>query len=166
MSGTEGKREKSRQCDCGYLESGVLPGRLCYACGDRALRAWEAEEKSLLGRMPGYATAVAELVRETAKNQDRALKARANEPFADAAWERSKGARGLPRIRRAHKNELAQVQLDRWNDAAAVVGHDPRELFRKESKRFAKRGLGAAALTALGAVAMEDLLKVVRSRNG
>lgn len=49
---------------------------------------------------------------------------------------------------------------------SVAVVQDPRELFRKESKRFAKRGLGAAALTALGAVAMEDLLTVVRSRNG
>jgi len=157
-------RASALNCDCGYLGTGVLPNRLCFDCGDRALAAWVAEEKNLLGRAPGYATDVAEIVRDAAQRQEKALRARANEPFADAAWERSKAARRLSKVRRARKSELDSASLDRWRTAADVVGRDPRDLFRKESRRFSKRGAGAAALTALGADAMEILLKTTRAR--
>jgi hypothetical protein len=108
---------------------------------------------------------VAEIVRDAGQRQDAAIKAKSNEPFVDAAWERSKAARRLSRVRRARRTELDADALRRWQAAAEVVGHDPRDLFRKESRRFAKRGPGAAALTALGADAMEILLKTTRSRS-
>lgn len=162
MNQTDRTRISGRSCDCGYLATGTLPARLCFDCGDRALADWSAEEKSLLGRLPGYASDVAEILRDAAKNQADAIRKRSNEPFADATWERNKAARRLSKARRAHRRELDGVSLDGWNAAAALLGRDPREHFRKESKRFAKRGLGAAQLTALGADAMQLLVKKVQ----
>ncbi|MCK8476299.1 hypothetical protein [Microbacterium aurugineum] len=164
MNQTDRSRISGRRCDCGYLATGTPPARLCFDCGDRALADWVAEEKSVLGPLPSYAVEVAEIIRDAAKNQAAAIKKRSNEPFAEAARERSQAARRLSRVRRAHRRELDGVSLDRWQAAAALLGSDPRELFRKESKRFVKRGLGAAQLTALGADAMQIVVKTAQEK--
>lgn len=159
MREAELRRAAGRSCTCGYLESGVVPGRLCFDCGDRALADWLTEEKSLLARMPGYGTAVAQLLDDAARRQRTAVERRSNEPSAEAQWERDKAARSLSAVRRRHRAELAGVSLNGWERFAELVRRDPREQLRKDGKRFAKRGLGAAQLTGLGLDAMELILR-------
>ena len=159
MNEADLRRRAGRNCSCGYLETSAAPARLCFDCGDRALADWLTEEKALLGRMPGYATAVTEVLRDTAQRQEKAIRARSNEPNAEAQWERNKGGKRLSAIRRTHRADAAAVVQDRWAELASLVQRDPREQLRKDAKRFTKRGLGAAGLTALGLEAAQVLFK-------
>ncbi|WP_313355091.1 hypothetical protein [Microbacterium sp.] len=159
MREAELRRAAGRSCTCGYLESGVAPASLCFDCGDRSLADWITEEKSLLARMPGYGADVAELLEDAARRQRTAIERRSNEPNAEAQWERNKAARRLSAVRRRHRGELSGVSLDAWERLAELVRRDPREQLRKDGKRFAKRGLGAAQLTGLGLDALEMILR-------
>lgn len=150
-------------CTCGYASTGVVPSRLCFECGDRVLAQWVTQERDLLNRMPAYATAVAELMKATALTQERALRARTNEPAADAALVRRNAGKQLARLRRAHKADAAGIDLTRWDELAQLMAHDPRETMRKEAKLQRKRGLGAAALTALTVEATDILIRHVRA---
>ncbi|UOE44055.1 hypothetical protein [Agromyces larvae] len=136
-------------CACGYLHTGVVPPQLCLDCGDRAIARWRDEEKRALNLLPAYAADVERVLRETRDAQRKALRSRRGEPFSDADWELDKGGRRLARLRRAHRDELTRVGLDRWNELAGLVAHDRREVTRKTAKRMAKRGLGAAAMVEL-----------------
>lgn len=140
-----------------------MPHRLCADCGDDVLVQWRAEERRLLKTVPDYAAAVAEVVRDAADDQKRALRARSNEPFADARGERRKAAKRLARLRRLHEADLARVDLGLWEQLAETLTHDPREVLRDDDEYMHRRGLGAAALTMLGIEAQALLLRSIRS---
>jgi len=67
----------------------------------------------MLNRIPAYATAVTELMRSTAILQEKALRARASEPAANAKWEREKAGKKLARLRRAYRERVITTRNDR-----------------------------------------------------
>ncbi|KJL29502.1 hypothetical protein [Microbacterium oxydans] len=137
-------------CDCGFARTGELPKVLCDECEELLLRRWVAEERRLLRGMPAYAEEVAHVIDEVAQQQTKVFQSRGEYLRSEAFGKRKAGGRRLGRLTRAHRAELAQVDLGRWRSFVEPLSRASTTSVRSTVQKVHSRGLGAAALTELG----------------
>lgn len=147
-------------CACGYAVDGVMPEKLCPECGDVLLRRWVAEERRLLRSMPEYAEEVTQVIEATAQKQAKVAQSRGDYTADEASATRRAGGRRLARLRRAHRVELATLDLRRWSSLAEMLAREARPAVRTTAAKAQKRGLGAAALTELSLLSIADTIKI------
>lgn len=151
---------KRGSCFCGYAVDGALPARLCDECEELLLRRWVAEERRILRGMPEYATAVAQVIERVAAQQTAVFRTRGDDLSSEAFGKRKAGGRRLARLGRAHRAELDGVDLRRWRSFVEPLSRAATTTVRETSQKVHARGLGAAALTELGLLALADAIRV------
>lgn len=152
-------QQRGIDCACGYAIDGILPKQVCPECGEVLLRRWVAEERRLLRGMPAYAEEVAQVIEDVAQQQTKVFRTRGEYLVSEAFGKRKAGGRRIGRLARAHRADLANVDLRRWSSFIDPLSRVATTSVRSTVQKVHKRGLGAAALTELGMRADAESIK-------
>ena len=146
---------------CGRSSADVRIGHSSAAVSTaHAVMRLTAEERRLLRSMPEYAEEVTQVIEATAQKQAKVAQSRGDYTADEASATRRAGGRRLARLRRAHRVELATLDLRRWSSLAEMLAREARPAVRTTAAKAQKRGLGAAALTELSLLSIADTIKI------
>lgn len=156
-----------RACLCGFAATRVVPGELCGACSVSVLEAWLAEERRLWRLAPQHP----ELDRIIGVALDKIAWLRSDPTDGIAGVERAavrRAGRRIGRMNRATNAQGGMPDVTLWESLAALATLDCRPITRSVAKRWRRRGLGAARLTAaiqVGSVEVAERMEQMGGAN-